>query len=95
MHGISVALFVHRLSKKLEEYPAVEYFEDDLAIGDPFQSSISTEDTLKCLVRSTQSHTVNDEKPKLVFIGTFLDEIWKSSETIQEKNQKLLKFTYS
>ena len=91
VHGISVALFVHRLSKRLEEYPVVEYFENNQAIGDPYQSSISTEDTLKCLVRSMQSHTINDEKPKLVFIGTFLDKIQQSSETLQEKNKKLFK----
>ena len=91
VHGISVALFVHRLSKRLEDYPVVEYFENNQAIGDPYQSSISTEDTLKCLVRSMQSHTINDEKPKLVFIGTFLDKIQQSSETLQEKDKKLFK----
>ena len=91
VHGISVALFVHRLSKRLEEYPVVEYFENNQAIGDPYQSSISTEDTLKCLVRSMQSHTINDEKPKLVFIGTFLDKIQQSSESLQEKDKKLFK----
>ena len=91
VHGISVALFVHRLSSKLEEYPMVEYFERNQAIGEACRSSLTTEDTLKCLVRSMQSHTINDEKPKLVFIGTFLDEIHQSSETLEEKDKKLLK----
>ena len=91
VHGISVALFVHRLSSKLEEYPIVEYFERNQAIGEAYRSSLTTEDTLKCLVRSMQSHTINDEKPKLVFIGTFLDKIGQSSETLAEKNEKLLK----
>ena len=91
VHGISVALFVHRLSGRLEDYPIVEYFDNDQSVSVPYKSSISTEDTLKCLVRSMQSHTVDDQKPKLVFIGTFLDEIRKSSETLSEKNKKLLK----
>ena len=91
VHGISVALFVHRLSSKLEEYPIVEYFERNQAIGEAYRSSLTTEDTLKCLVRSMQSHTIDDEKPKLVFIGTFLDKIRQSSETLVEKNEKLLK----
>ena len=91
VHGISVALFVHRLSSKLEEYPIVEYFERNQAIGEAYRSSLTTEDTLKCLVRSMQSHTIDDEKPKLVFIGTFLDKIGQSSETLVEKNEKLLK----
>ena len=91
VHGISVALFVHRLSRKLEEYPMVEYFERNQAIGKAHRSSLTTEDTLKSLVRSMQSHTIDDEKPKLVFIGTFLDKIGQSSETLVEKNEKLLK----
>ena len=91
VHGISVALFVHRLSRKLEQYPMVEYYEGDQAIGEAYRSSLTTEDTLKCLVRSMQSHTIDDEKPKLVFIGTFLDKIRQSSETLVEKNEKLLK----
>ena len=91
VHGISVALFVHRLSGKLEEYPMVEYFERNQAIGEAYRSSLTTEDTLKCLVRSMQSHTIEDEKPKLVFIGTFLDKIQQSSETLEEKNEKLRK----
>ena len=92
VHGISVALFVHCLSRKLEEYPMVEYFERDQTIGEAYRSSLTTEDTLKCLVRSMQSHTIDDEKPKLIFIGTFLDKIQQSSETLKEKNEKLLKF---
>ena len=91
VHGISVALFVHRLSRKLEEYPIVEYFEKNKAICEAYRSSLTTEDTLKCLVRSMQSHTINDEKPNLVFIGTFLDKIQQSSETLVEKDKKLLK----
>ena len=91
VHGISVALFVHRLSGKLEDYPMIEYFERNEAIGEAYRSSLTTEDTLKCLVRSMQSHTIEDEKPKLVFIGTFLDKIGQSSETLVEKNEKLLR----
>ena len=91
VHGMSVALFVLRLSGKLEEYPMVEYYERNQAIGEAYRSSLTTEDTLKCLVRSMQSHTIDDEKPKLIFIGTFLDKIQQTSETLVEKNEKLLK----
>ena len=91
VHGISAALFVHRLSQKLEEHSMVEYFEDNQSIIIPYRSSLTTEDTLKCLARSMQSHTIDDEKPKLIFVGTFHDKIIESSETLAEKNQKLLK----
>ena len=91
VHGISAALFVHRLSQKLEEHSMVEYFEDNQSIIIPYRSSLTTEDTLKCLARSMQSHTIDGEKPKLIFVGTFHDKITESSETLAEKNQKLLK----
>ena len=91
VHGISAALFVHRLSQKLEEHSMVEYFEDNQSIIIPYRSSLTTEDTLKCLARSMQSHATDDEKPKLIFVGTFHDKIIESSEMLAEKNQKLLK----
>ena len=91
VHGISVALFVHRLSQTLEEHSMVEYFEDNQSIIIPYRSSLTTEDTLKCLARSMQSHTIDGEKPKLIFVGTFHDKIIESSETLAEKNRKLLK----
>ena len=90
VRGISVALFVHRLCRKLEECPMVEYYEDGQPITAPYQSSYSTGDTLKCLVRSMQSQTIKNKKPRLVFVGTFLDEIEESGENLSEKNKKLL-----
>ena len=91
VYGISVVLFVHRLSRKLEECPMVEYYENSQCIAAPYQSSYTTGDTLKCLVRSMQSHTIGGKKPRLVFIGTFLDKIEESGEKLAEKNEKLLK----
>ena len=90
LQGISAALFVHRLSEKLDTHPTVEYYEDGRPISAPHRSPLSTEDTLKCLVRSMQTRSVNGEKPNLVFLGTFLDKIQESSESLEEKNEKLL-----
>ncbi len=91
VHGISIALFTLKLSEQLDSHSIVEYYEDGKLISTPYRSPLTTIDTLKCLVRSMQSHTINGEKPTLVIVGTFLDKIEKSSETVQEKNERLLK----
>ena len=69
----------------------VEYYENSECIAAPYQSSYTTEYTLKCLVRSMQSHTISGKKPRLAFIGTFLDKIEESGEKLAVKNEKLLK----
>ena len=95
LQGISAALFVHRLSERLDTHPMVEYYENGRPISAPYRSTHSTEDTLKCLVRSMQTRSVDSEKPNLVILGTFLDEVQESSETLEEKNEKLLKLLSS
>ncbi len=91
VHGISIALFTLKLSEQLDSHSIVEYYENGKLISTPYRSPLTTIDTLKCLVRSMQSHTTDGEKPTLVIVGTFLDEKNKSSETVQEKNERLLK----
>ena len=91
VHGISIALFTLKLSERLDSHSMVEYYEHGKLISTPYRSPLTTIDTLKCLVRSMQSHTIDGEKPTLVIVGTFLDEIEKCSETVQEKNERLLK----
>ena len=95
LQGISAALFVHRLSERLDAHPMVEYYEDGRPISAPHRSPITIEDTIKCLVRSMQTRSVDGEKPNLVFLGTFLDKIQESSESMEEKNEKLLKLLSS
>ena len=91
VHGISIALFTLKLSERLDSHSIVEYYEHGKLISTPYRSPLTTIDTLKCLVRSMQSHTIDGEKPTVVIVGTFLDEIEKCSETVQEKNERLLK----
>ncbi len=91
VHGISIALFTLKLSEQLDSHSIVEYYENDKLISTPYPSPLTTIDTLKCLVRSMQSHTIDGEKPTLVIVGTFLDEMKKSSETLKEKNERLQK----
>ena len=95
VQGISAALFVHRLSERLDTHPMVEYYDDGRLICAPHQSPLTTEDTLKCLVRSMQTRSVDGENPNLIFLGTFLDKLQEGSENIEEKNEKLLKLLSS
>ncbi len=91
VHGISIALFTVKLSEKLDSHSLVEFYEHGKLISTPYRSPLTTIDTLKCLVRSMQSHTIDGKKPTLVIVGTFRDKMEKSSETVQEKNEQLLK----
>ena len=91
VHGISIALFTVKLSEKLDSHSLVEFYEHGKLISTPYRSPLTTIDTLKCLVRSMQSHTIDGEKPTLVIVGTFRDKMENISETLQEKNEQLLK----
>ncbi len=62
VHG-SIVILVIRLSEKLDAHPIVEYYEEGQLISEPFLSSLTTEETIKCLVRSMQSHTIDEKKP--------------------------------
>ncbi len=91
VHGISMVILVIRLSEKLDDCPIVEYYEDGELISDPYRSTLTTVETLKHLVRSMQSHTTDGKKARLMIVGTFFDKIQESSETLQQKNERLLK----
>ena len=88
VQGISVAIYVLRLSDKLDEYPLIEYFKDGRPIGEPFRSHLTTEGNFKFLIQSVQSR---NEDCRLVCIGTHLDKISECSETEEDKNTQLLK----
>ena len=89
VRGISAALYVLRLSDRLDDHPLVEYYKDGRQVGKPFKSYLTTEDNFKYLVQSIQSSRHNDDC-NLICIGTHLDKIDECSETIEEKHARLL-----
>ncbi len=90
VHDLSVALFVVCLSEPLDEHRLIEYYEDGKPISTPFNSHYTTEENLKFLSRSIQSHTLEGVKPKLILVGTFLDKLKDNPrEKLSEINQKL------
>ena len=87
IQGMSIVLITLRLCDRLDTRPTIHYYDDGEPIGPSFESPLTIKDTLKSLICSMQSLKI---KPKLMFIGTFLDKIDEcSDETLDEKNQKL------
>ena len=84
--GISVALYVFRLSDNLDECPLIEYYKDGKREGKPFKSHLSTRDSFKYLVQSIQSCNRNC---MLVCIGTHKDAENVCESQIKEKSASL------
>ena len=90
VHGISAAVFVCRLSDRLDGYPADEYYKDGKLVGSALSTQLTTEDQIKCLIRSLLSRSTKLALPKIIIVGTHLDKIEECSESLDEKNRKLL-----
>ncbi|XP_064400836.1 uncharacterized protein LOC135346990 isoform X1 [Halichondria panicea] len=86
---ISVALVVLRLIDELSSFPSDEYYKDGQLVGSPHASHMTLGETLQSLIRSIESHTSQDKKPKMIFVGTFLDQL-KSLDTLIKRNQEIL-----
>ena len=77
---ISSALCVIRLPDKLDETQKVEYYKDGKLIGDVQRSQFTAKDTVQCLVNSIQSYSTQDEPPKIIVVGTHLDQLKEQSK---------------
>ena len=75
VHRISSALCVTRLTDKLDEVQAVEYYDEGKRVGVPQQSQLSTKDTIQCLVNTIQSYFTQEKPPSIIMVGTHLDQL--------------------
>ena len=87
---ISVALIVLRLIDELSSFPSDEYYKDGRLVGSPHTSHMTLGETIQSLIRSIESHTSHDNKPKMIFVGTFLDQLEESSDTLIKRNKEIL-----
>ena len=78
------------LSEPLDQHRLIEYYEDGKPISTPFKSHYTTEENLKFLSRSIQSHTLEGVKPNLILIGTFLDKLENPGRKLSEINNWLI-----
>ena len=86
---VSVAAIVLRLIDDFSSFPLDEYYKDGQLVGPPHASHMTIEETLKSLIRSIESHCSQEKKPKLIFVGTFLDQL-SSMVTLEKKNSAVL-----
>ena len=75
VRSISSALCVTRLTDKLDEIQAVEYYDKGKRVGVPQQSQLSAKDTIQCLVNTIQSYSTQEKPPSIIMVGTHLDQL--------------------
>ena len=75
VRSISSALCVTRLTDKLDEIQAVEYYDEGKRVGVPQQSQLSAKDTIQCLVNTIQSYSNQEKPPRIIMVGTHLDQL--------------------
>ena len=92
---ISAALFTFRLSEGLDEHPLVEYYKNGNEVGASFTSPFTSSENFKLLVRSLQFRTHDSSQLRLFCIGTFLDKKNDCSESLEDKERKILQLTDS
>ena len=90
IHNTSATLFVIRLSESLDSCPLVEYYKDGKPVGQAHRSTLTTIDTLRCLIRSMQSRPAKGKFPKIIVVGTHKDLMEECSEKLEVKNKRLL-----
>eukprot|EP00731_Ephydatia_muelleri_P012576 Em0006g1470a len=84
-----VAIFVLNLSEKLSHQPAIEYYgADGKPVGKAYQSSLSHQQILQHCLGAMCSQDVH---PLIITMGTHRDAADRCSESINEKNQQLMK----
>ena len=89
---VSSVLFVSRLSDRLDDSPPDEFYQDGELVGKRSCTHLTTENQVKCLTRSLLSHnSSSSQPPSIIMVGTHLDQAGKCSESIDEKNEKLIK----
>ena len=87
--SISAALLVSRLIDSFDSFPSDEYYRDDKLVGLPLLSHMTIGDTLKSLLRSIESRSVEGQKPRPIFVGTHLDLV-ATPAAVDERNEELL-----
>ena len=88
-------VFVFRLCDQLDSRPLVEFYVDGKSVGAPVKSSQTVEQLLQHCARSMHTYrsTAGSESgcPKIMVLGTHADLEWKSEESREQKNEKILK----
>ena len=88
---ISSLIFVSRLSDELDDRPPDEYYEEGELVGKRACTHLTTSEQIQCLTRSLLSRSGSSQPPNVIMVGTHRDLSHMCSETIEEKNEKVIK----
>ena len=90
----SLCIFVQKLSERLDEYPLVEYYdENSILVGKPYHTAVTHQQIMNHCVRTMLSHDSREgtvTAPKILVVGTHVDKEDQCSETREAKNEKLI-----
>ena len=89
---ISGFISVFKLNESLSAHGEVVLYEDGQPVNDPYESYYSHEQVIRHDLQAIQSEAIQsgiEEMPNLAFVGTFLDEHEKCSETPDTKDERL------
>ncbi len=85
INGISIAIYVFRLSDKLSDRPLIKYARKDKQASEPIPSNLSVIENFKYLCQSIYSH---NDKCRVLCVGTHLDEYEKMDDTRETIDKK-------
>ena len=89
---ISGFISVFKLNEALSAHGEVVLYDDGQQVNDPYESYYSHEQVIRHDLQAIQSEAIQrgmEEMPNLAFVGTFLDEQEKCSETPDMKDERL------
>ena len=87
---ITSLIIVSRLSDRLDDCPPDEYYQQGELVGKKSATHLTTAEQVKCLTRSLMSHATEGSCPDIIMVGTHRDRARECSESIEQKNEKLL-----
>ena len=90
IHDVSSVIIVTRLSDRLDDHPPDEYYQDGQCVGKKSLTHLTTTEQIKCLTSSLLSRS-SSEVPDIIVVGTHRDKVDECPESIEEKNERLLK----
>ena len=87
---ITSLIVVSRLSDRLDDCPPDEYYQQGELVGKKSATHLTTAEQVKCLTCSLMSRTTEGSCPDIIMVGTHRDKASECSESIEQKNEKLL-----
>ena len=96
IHHTSSTILVQRLCDSLNDYPTVEYYNQEGKLtGMPYRSSLTNLEILKSSVRTMHSYPTEGMHNKIITVGTHRDMEDRCSETRAEKNEMLFNLLHA